>query len=61
MWQIGIVGGVVPKALITETDIPGLYNVHVDDGRELTDVTIGQLKFLAQAGVDLLIPPFASE
>jgi hypothetical protein len=44
------------KALVVPTDIPGLYNLHVEDGRELTDITIGQLKFLQQSGLDLLMP-----
>lgn len=46
------------KALVVPTEIPGLYDVHVEDGRDLTDMTIGQLQFLKQSGVDLLMPRF---
>jgi hypothetical protein len=42
------------SALVSSTDIPGLFDLDVDDGRHLTDITVGQLRFLAQAGVRLV-------
>jgi hypothetical protein len=42
------------RALVSPTDIPGLYDVEIEDGRQLTDITEGQLVFLKTAGLDLV-------
>lgn len=46
-------GGRSPHATVRETDIPGLYDVSIDDGRELADVTLGQLRSLVWQGVTI--------
>lgn len=34
-------------ATIIETDMPGLFDVSLSDGRELSDLTMGQIHSLA--------------
>lgn len=42
------------RLIITQTDIPGLFNVFPPDGPPLFDLTVGQVKHVcAQHGWDL--------
>lgn len=36
-----------PVAMVRPTDIPGLVNVQVTTGEEFSDLTLGQLRYLA--------------
>ena len=42
------------KAIVLSTDCPGLFDIQVEDGRILSDLTIGQLyDVVSRYGFDL--------